>query len=159
MAGGGGGARGRWTLQTQARRPCPAPQLFEFDGTNASDTAAQPPGRPYPPYSLAEFSWSNVSGSVDPATLSATFQGHPTGDPTGAFANGSLAFRVRAWGVRGWCARVGGGGGAASRRKRPSASATPRLFRPRCRPSLGPAGRPSPLASCTRRTPASWRWP
>nr|KAF6396727.1 glycosylated lysosomal membrane protein [Rousettus aegyptiacus] len=72
-------------------------QLFEFDGTNASDTAAQPPGRPYPPYSLAEFSWSNVSGSVDPATLSATFQGHPTGDPTGAFANGSLAFRVQAF--------------------------------------------------------------
>ncbi|XP_016021732.2 glycosylated lysosomal membrane protein isoform X2 [Rousettus aegyptiacus] len=72
-------------------------RLFEFDGTNASDTAAQPPGRPYPPYSLAEFSWSNVSGSVDPATLSATFQGHPTGDPTGAFANGSLAFRVQAF--------------------------------------------------------------
>lgn len=72
-------------------------KLFEFDSTNMSDGAAEPPGKPYPPYCLAEFSWNNVTHSLDPATLSATFQGHPIDDPTGAFANGSLAFRVQAF--------------------------------------------------------------
>uniref|UniRef100_A0A2R8P7M2 Glycosylated lysosomal membrane protein n=1 Tax=Callithrix jacchus TaxID=9483 RepID=A0A2R8P7M2_CALJA len=72
-------------------------QLLEFDSTNVSDTAAEPPGRPYPPYSLADFSWNNITDSLDPATLSATFQGHPVNDPTRTFANGSLAFRVQAF--------------------------------------------------------------
>ncbi|XP_069334689.1 glycosylated lysosomal membrane protein isoform X4 [Eulemur rufifrons] len=72
-------------------------QLLEFDGTNVSNMAAEPPGKPYPPYSLAEFSWNNITDSLDPATLSATFQGRPTHDPTRAFANGSLAFRVQAF--------------------------------------------------------------
>uniref|UniRef100_A0A8C9DRV9 Glycosylated lysosomal membrane protein n=1 Tax=Prolemur simus TaxID=1328070 RepID=A0A8C9DRV9_PROSS len=72
-------------------------QLLEFDGTNVSNMAAEPPGKPYPPYSLAEFFWNNITDSLDPATLSATFQGRPTHDPTRAFANGSLAFRVQAF--------------------------------------------------------------
>ncbi|KAI5940765.1 Glycosylated lysosomal membrane protein [Manis javanica] len=72
-------------------------RLFEFDSTNTSDTAEKPPGKPYTPYSLANFSWSNITDSLDPATLSATFQGHPTHDPTRAFANGSLALRVQAF--------------------------------------------------------------
>lgn len=72
-------------------------RLFEFDSTNTSDVAAEPPGKPYSPYSLAEFSWNNITDSLDPATLSATFRGHPNQDPTRAFANGSLAFRVQAF--------------------------------------------------------------
>ncbi|XP_036988481.1 glycosylated lysosomal membrane protein isoform X2 [Artibeus jamaicensis] len=72
-------------------------RLFEFDSTNSSDAAAKPPGKPYPPYALAEFSWNNITDSLDPATLSATFRGHPNHDPTGAFANGSLAFKVQAF--------------------------------------------------------------
>uniref|UniRef100_A0A8C9A8E1 Glycosylated lysosomal membrane protein n=1 Tax=Prolemur simus TaxID=1328070 RepID=A0A8C9A8E1_PROSS len=72
-------------------------RLLEFDGTNVSNMAAEPPGKPYPPYSLAEFFWNNITDSLDPATLSATFQGRPTHDPTRAFANGSLAFRVQAF--------------------------------------------------------------
>ncbi|XP_059530844.1 glycosylated lysosomal membrane protein isoform X2 [Myotis daubentonii] len=72
-------------------------RLFEFDSTNMSDVAAEPPGKPYPPYSLAEFSWNNITDSLDPATLSATFRGHPNQDPTRAFANGSLTFRVQAF--------------------------------------------------------------
>lgn len=72
-------------------------RLFEFDSTNTSDAAAKPPGKPYPPYSLGEFSWNNITDSLDPATLSATFRGHPSHDATGAFANGSLAFRVQAF--------------------------------------------------------------
>ncbi|XP_045672981.1 glycosylated lysosomal membrane protein isoform X1 [Phyllostomus hastatus] len=71
--------------------------LFEFDSTNSSDVAAKPPGKPYPPYALADFSWNNITDSLDPATLNATFRGHPNHDPTGAFANGSLAFRVQAF--------------------------------------------------------------
>lgn len=82
--------------QRQAQfHPTPTLQLLEFDSTNVSDTAAKPPGTPYPPYSLADFSWNNITDSLDPATLSATFQGHPMNDPTRTFANGSLAFRVR----------------------------------------------------------------
>ncbi|KAM9241523.1 glycosylated lysosomal membrane protein isoform 2-T2 [Dugong dugon] len=69
-------------------------RLFEFDSTNVSDVAAKFPGKPYPPYPLAEFSWNNITDSLDPATLSATFRGHPMHDPTNAFANGSLAFRL-----------------------------------------------------------------
>ncbi|KAM8817890.1 glycosylated lysosomal membrane protein isoform 1-T1 [Rhynchonycteris naso] len=72
-------------------------RLFEFDSTNTSDAAAKLPGKPYPPYSLAEFSWNNITDSLDPATLSATFRGHLTHDPTRAFANGSLVFRVQAF--------------------------------------------------------------
>ncbi|XP_027776702.1 glycosylated lysosomal membrane protein isoform X2 [Marmota flaviventris] len=72
-------------------------RLLEFDGTNTLDVAAEPLGKPYPPYSLAEFSWNNITDSLDPASLSATFQGHPVNDPTGAFANGSLAFKVQAF--------------------------------------------------------------
>ncbi|XP_047697080.1 glycosylated lysosomal membrane protein isoform X2 [Prionailurus viverrinus] len=71
-------------------------RLFEFDGANTSE-GAEPPGEPYPPYSLAKFSWNNITDSLDPATLSATFRGRPTDDPTGAFANGSLTFRVQAF--------------------------------------------------------------
>lgn len=70
-------------------------RLFEFDGTNTSDTSTDPPGKPYPPYSLAEFSWNNISDSLDVANLSATFQGRPTNDA--AFSNGSLIFRVQAF--------------------------------------------------------------
>ncbi|XP_004629988.3 glycosylated lysosomal membrane protein [Octodon degus] len=70
-------------------------RLLEFDST--SDAAAKPPGKPYPPYSLAEFSWNNITDSLHLDALSATFQGHPKDDPRGAFANGSLAFRVQAF--------------------------------------------------------------
>ncbi|XP_054419307.1 glycosylated lysosomal membrane protein [Pteronotus mesoamericanus] len=72
-------------------------RLFEFDSTNSSDAAAKPPGKPYPPYALDKFSWNNITDSLDPATLSATFRGRPSHDPTGAFANGSLVFRVQAF--------------------------------------------------------------
>nr|XP_004667162.1 glycosylated lysosomal membrane protein [Jaculus jaculus] len=72
-------------------------RLLEFDSTNISEATADPPGKPYPPYSLANFSWNNINDSLDPVTLSAMFQGHPVDDPTGAFANGSLAFKVQAF--------------------------------------------------------------
>ncbi|EHA99553.1 Lysosomal protein NCU-G1 [Heterocephalus glaber] len=71
-------------------------RLLEFDSA-ASGAAAEPPGKPYPPYSLAEFWWNNITDSLQPATLSATFWGHPARDPAGTFANGSLAFRVQAF--------------------------------------------------------------
>ncbi|XP_075419418.1 glycosylated lysosomal membrane protein isoform X1 [Tenrec ecaudatus] len=72
-------------------------RLLEFDSTNVSKGPAELPGKPYAPYSLAEFSWDSINGSLDPATLSATFRGHPRDDPAKAFANGSLAFRVQAF--------------------------------------------------------------
>lgn len=88
---------GLWQAQSLLT---PTRQLFEFDSTNTSDAVTKPPRKSYPPYSLAEFSWNNITDSLDPATLSATFRGHPIHDPTGAFANGSLALRVRVWGIR-----------------------------------------------------------
>ncbi|XP_010642110.1 glycosylated lysosomal membrane protein isoform X2 [Fukomys damarensis] len=68
-------------------------RLLEFDGSDS----AEPPGKPYAPYPLDEFSWNNITDSLHPATLSATFRGYPKHDPAGAFANGSLAFRVQAF--------------------------------------------------------------
>ncbi|XP_049736737.1 glycosylated lysosomal membrane protein isoform X2 [Elephas maximus indicus] len=76
-------------------------RLFEFDSTNVSDVTAKLPGKPYPPYSLAEFSWNNITDSLDPATLSATFRGRPIHDLTKAFVNGSLSFRVQAFSTSG----------------------------------------------------------
>ncbi|CAH6903736.1 glycosylated lysosomal membrane protein [Phodopus roborovskii] len=72
-------------------------RLLEFDSTKVSEGATQPSGKPYPPYSLAEFSWNNITNSLDLTTLSAVFQGHPVDEHTGAFANGSLAFKVQAF--------------------------------------------------------------
>lgn len=93
--GGVGAIGGRMSEGGKPNSTPPCPQLLEFDSTKVSEWAAQPSGKPYPPYSLAEFSWNS---SLDQATLSSAFQGHPVDDPTGAFANGSLAFKVRLWG-------------------------------------------------------------
>ncbi|XP_044532728.1 glycosylated lysosomal membrane protein isoform X1 [Gracilinanus agilis] len=71
------------------------PRLFEFDSTNSSEVKEQSPGKPYPPYLLADFSWDDIT--LDLTTLSATFQGHPSKDPLGTFTNGSLAFKVSAF--------------------------------------------------------------
>ncbi|XP_027726554.1 LOW QUALITY PROTEIN: glycosylated lysosomal membrane protein [Vombatus ursinus] len=73
------------------------PKLFEFDSTNSSEVKNGSPGKPYPPYLLADFSWDDVNSTLDPTMLSATFQGRPSKDPLGAFSNGSLAFKVRAF--------------------------------------------------------------
>lgn len=155
MVGVGVGDSGESWTQASPVLSHPTYQLLEFDSTNTSDVAATPPGKPYPPYSLAEFSWNNISDSLDPATLSATFRGHPSHDPTRAFANGSLAFRVRAWVMRVGVSDGGGLQGQAST----CFPSPPGFLPPRCRPSPGPAGQPSRLASCTPWTPASWRWP
>lgn len=158
----GGAARAqRWGVSQEkvGLRQAPSPptcQLFEFDGTNTSTTAAEPPGKPYPPYPLAKFFWDNITDSLDPATLSATFRGRPIDDPTGAFANGSLAFRVRMWGLKNPKAGFRGRAlGVAFEHRRPPTPPGPHRFHPRCRPSPGPAGQPSPRTSCTQRTPAS----
>lgn len=81
-----------WGGEPHSTPPCP--QLLEFNSTKVPE-GTQPPGKAYPPYSLAEFSWNNISHSLDLANLSTIFQGHPVNDPTGAFVNGSLAFKVR----------------------------------------------------------------
>ncbi|XP_072503334.1 glycosylated lysosomal membrane protein isoform X2 [Notamacropus eugenii] len=73
------------------------PRLFEFDSTKSSETKDGSPGKPYPPYLLASFSWDDVNSTLDHTMLSATFQGRPLKDPSGAFNNGSLAFKVRAF--------------------------------------------------------------
>ncbi|NWU84377.1 GLMPB protein, partial [Onychorhynchus coronatus] len=51
----------------------------------------------FPPYDLAKFSWENSNLTLDQSALRAQLRGIPTSDPTGAFANGSLTFEVRAF--------------------------------------------------------------
>ncbi|NXD18257.1 GLMPB protein, partial [Nothocercus nigrocapillus] len=51
----------------------------------------------YPPYDLSRFSWGSVNGTLNRTALTAEFWGVPTGEPSGGFANGSLAFRVTAY--------------------------------------------------------------
>lgn len=143
LRGGAGWFRGERDSASPVP-PHPTPQLFEFDSTNTSEASAKPPGKPYPPYSLAEFSWNNITDSLDPATLSATFRGHPIDDPTGAFANGSLAFRVRCGEseeLRRWLMRVGV---AFQHRQAPASHASPASPTPGAGfPQLWPTG-PSP---------------
>ncbi|NXC34850.1 GLMPB protein, partial [Campylorhamphus procurvoides] len=51
----------------------------------------------YPPYDLSEFSWDSLNHTLNHTALTAELSGVPTTDPGGAFANGSLAFRVTAY--------------------------------------------------------------
>lgn len=145
----GGGASGGGWLWGQLDSASPVPphptrQLFEFDSTNTSEVSAKPPGKPYAPYSLAEFSWNNISDFLDPATLSATFRGHPIHDPTGAFANGSLAFRVRCREPEELRKLVYAGGDGLRTRTGPASHASPASPTPGAGlPQLRPTG-PSP---------------
>ncbi|NXE70642.1 GLMPA protein, partial [Calcarius ornatus] len=70
-------------------------QLFEV-------SEAKPSGELfYPTYDLAEFSWDNLNHTLNHTALTAELRGVPATDPGGAFANGSLAFRVTAYEVGG----------------------------------------------------------
>uniref|UniRef100_A0A8C5J3R7 GLMPB protein n=1 Tax=Junco hyemalis TaxID=40217 RepID=A0A8C5J3R7_JUNHY len=64
-------------------------KLFEF-------SEAKPLGELfYPTYDLSEFSWESLNHTLNRTALTAELRGVPASDPGGAFANGSLAFRVR----------------------------------------------------------------
>ncbi|KAM9005210.1 glycosylated lysosomal membrane protein [Sarcophilus harrisii] len=77
------------------------PRLFEFESANSSESEDGSPGKPYSPYPLADFSWEDVNSTLDPTKLSAVFQGRLSRDPSGTFANGSLAFKVQAFSASG----------------------------------------------------------
>ncbi|NXF28129.1 GLMPA protein, partial [Rhodinocichla rosea] len=63
-------------------------KLFEF-------SEAKPLGELfYPTYDLSEFSWDSLNHTLNHTALTAELRGVPATDPGGAFANGSLAFRV-----------------------------------------------------------------
>lgn len=49
----------------------------------------------YPTYDLSEFSWDSLNHTLNHTALTAELSGVPATDPSGGFANGSLAFRVR----------------------------------------------------------------
>ncbi|XP_071312959.1 glycosylated lysosomal membrane protein [Agelaius tricolor] len=66
-------------------------KLFEF-------SEAKPLGELfYPTYDLSEFSWDSLNHTLNHTALTAELRGVPATDPGGAFANGSLAFRVTAY--------------------------------------------------------------
>ncbi|NWI93750.1 GLMPA protein, partial [Pitta sordida] len=60
----------------------------------------------YPPYVLSEFSWASLGPTLNHTALTAELSGVPATDPGGAFANGSLAFRVTAYESRGRSGRL-----------------------------------------------------
>ncbi|XP_014166242.2 glycosylated lysosomal membrane protein [Geospiza fortis] len=69
-------------------------KLFEF-------SEAKPLGALfYPTYDLSEFSWDSLNHTLNHTALTAELRGVPATDPGGAFANGSLAFRVWAGGLQ-----------------------------------------------------------
>ncbi|XP_042641012.1 glycosylated lysosomal membrane protein [Tyto alba] len=51
----------------------------------------------YPTYDLSDFSWDSVNHTLNHTALRAEFTGVPAADPSGSFANASLAFRVTAY--------------------------------------------------------------
>uniref|UniRef100_A0A8C9L4A6 Uncharacterized protein n=1 Tax=Serinus canaria TaxID=9135 RepID=A0A8C9L4A6_SERCA len=63
-------------------------QLFEFSEAKPSEELF------YPTYDLSEFSWDSLNHTLNHTALTAELRGVPATDPGGAFANGSLAFRV-----------------------------------------------------------------
>ncbi|NXI38715.1 GLMPB protein, partial [Galbula dea] len=54
-----------------------------------------------PPYDLADFSWDSLNHTLNHTALTAQFLGVPSTDPAGSFSNGSLGFRVTAYGAEG----------------------------------------------------------
>nr|XP_030147410.3 glycosylated lysosomal membrane protein isoform X1 [Taeniopygia guttata] len=74
-------------------------KLFEFS------QARNPSGELfYPAYDLSEFSWDSLS--LNRTALTAELRGAPATDPGGAFANGSLAFRLTAYASPGRSGRL-----------------------------------------------------
>ncbi|XP_050840267.1 glycosylated lysosomal membrane protein isoform X3 [Serinus canaria] len=66
-------------------------KLFEFSEAKPSEELF------YPTYDLSEFSWDSLNHTLNHTALTAELRGVPATDPGGAFANGSLAFRVTAY--------------------------------------------------------------
>ncbi|XP_031464574.1 glycosylated lysosomal membrane protein [Phasianus colchicus] len=69
-------------------------KLFEYSKADASEVF-------YPTYDLSDFSWDSINRTVNHTALTAELRGVPTSDPSGSFSNGSLAFRVTAYGSGG----------------------------------------------------------
>ncbi|NXO27396.1 GLMPA protein, partial [Cisticola juncidis] len=75
-------------------------KLYEF-------SEAKPSGQLfYPTYDLAEFSWDSLNHTLNLTALTAELRGAPATDPGGAFANGSLEFRVTAFEAGGRAERL-----------------------------------------------------
>ncbi|XP_059726814.1 glycosylated lysosomal membrane protein [Haemorhous mexicanus] len=66
-------------------------KLFEFSEAKPLEELF------YPTYDLSEFSWDSLNHTLNHTALTAELRGVPATDPGGAFANGSLAFRVTAY--------------------------------------------------------------
>ncbi|KAL9823212.1 glycosylated lysosomal membrane protein [Geothlypis trichas] len=66
-------------------------KLFEFSEAKPLEELF------YPTYDLSEFSWDSLNHTLNHTALTAELRGVPASDPGGAFANGSLAFRVTAY--------------------------------------------------------------
>ncbi|XP_042677148.1 glycosylated lysosomal membrane protein, partial [Centrocercus urophasianus] len=70
-------------------------KLFEYSKADASEAVF------YPSYDLSDFSWDSINRTVNHTALTAELRGVPNSDPGGSFSNGSLAFRVTAYGSGG----------------------------------------------------------
>ncbi|XP_072214618.1 glycosylated lysosomal membrane protein [Excalfactoria chinensis] len=70
-------------------------RLFEYSEADASQRIF------YPTYDLSEFSWDSINRTMNHTALTAELRGVPISDPSGSFSNGSLAFRVTAYGSGG----------------------------------------------------------
>ncbi|XP_009993350.1 PREDICTED: lysosomal protein NCU-G1 [Chaetura pelagica] len=70
-------------------------KVFEYSQTPALQEIF------YPTYDLSEFSWGSINHTLNHTALTAELEGVPASDPGGSFSNGSLAFRVTAYGAGG----------------------------------------------------------
>ncbi|XP_042747588.1 glycosylated lysosomal membrane protein isoform X1 [Lagopus leucura] len=70
-------------------------KLFEYSKADASEAVF------YPSYDLSNFSWDSINRTVNHTALTAELRGVPNSDPGSSFSNGSLAFRVTAYGSGG----------------------------------------------------------
>ncbi|XP_063802931.1 glycosylated lysosomal membrane protein [Pseudophryne corroboree] len=74
-------------------------RIFEYkDVNNTADFSGTAGKYFYPPYDLSDFVWENVNNTLNSTSLTAHLTGVNGSDPSGSFQNGSVMFKVSAFG-------------------------------------------------------------
>ncbi|XP_053330289.1 glycosylated lysosomal membrane protein [Spea bombifrons] len=77
-------------------------RIFEYwDVNNTADFSGTDGKYFYPAYNLSDFHWENTNATLNSSSLTANLTGRSISDPAESFQNGSVTFRVSAYGSSG----------------------------------------------------------
>ncbi|KAG8432063.1 hypothetical protein GDO86_019527 [Hymenochirus boettgeri] len=77
-------------------------KIFEYrDINNTANFSGTEEKYFYTPYDLSDFVWENANATINTTDLTARLKGSNGTDPTNSFQNGSISFRISAYGVSG----------------------------------------------------------